>query len=297
MAEKNNNKENNNVYTCLRNEKIYVKYIPRATDMIKDPRHVLYGGLADKAAIEYVVPILRSNGAFVNVLTNDEKRFLEQFMGLKEDDLSIHKKKDNFWADFSVRLTKDGIVLDLKDPMDYIKYKVLKANSDYVADSLQALEDRPRPTYRFVMVTEDSENKKSLEKLNNNAKAYMLLGQYQDDLDVLKVILESLDGRPCSDKVKKEALLSKLQEYIASDAKMFVHYASDELLTFKVLLRNCVNSKFIYKKGDYYYLASDGSPLCEAGEDPTMSATLRYLANPKNQQLLFSLQEKVNSEK
>lgn len=297
MAEKNITKENNEVYTCLRNEKIHVKYITRATDMIKDPRHVLYGGLADKAAIEYVVPILRSNGAFVNVLTNDEKKFLENYMGLNTDDLSIHKKKDNFWANFSVRLTKDGLILDLKDPMDYIRYKVLRANSDYVAESLQALEDRPRSTYRFVLVTEDAENKKSLERLSNNSKAYMLLGQYQDDLDVLKVILESLDGRPCSDKVKKEALLSKLQEHIEADAKLFVKFADDKMLPFKVTLRKALHNKLVYKKGDYYYLAKDGSPMCEEGEDPILSATVKFLANPKNQKILFSLQERVDDNK
>lgn len=293
MAEKNTNKENKEMYTCLRNEKIHVKYIPRATDMVKDPRHVLYGGLADKAAIEYVVPILRSNGAFVNVLTNDEKRFLEHYMGLNEDDLSVHKKKDNFWSTFSVRLTKDGAILDLKDPVDYIKYKVLRANPDYIAESLQALEDRPRPTYRFVMVTDESENKKSLEKLNNSSKAYMLLGQYQSDPDVLKVILEALDGRPCSDQIKKEALLSKLQDHISADAKMFVKYADDELLKFKVLLRKAIIKKLVYRKGDYYYLAKDGSPMCGAGEDPTYTSAVRYLANPANQKELFSIQEKV----
>lgn len=293
MAEKNIDKKEKEVYTCLRNEKIRVKYIPKATNMVQDPKHVLYGGLADKATIEYVVPILRSNGAFVNVLTNDEKKFLENYMGLEEDALSIHRKKDNFWASYSVKLTKDGVVLDLTDPNDYIKYKVLRANSDYIAESLQTLEDKPRTTYRFVMVTEDSENKKSLEKLNNNSKAYMLLGQYQDDLDTLKTILETMDGRPCSDRIKKEGLLSKLQEHISRDAKMFVHFASDEMLPFKVLLRKSVLNNLIYKKGDYYYLAKDGSPLCEAGEDPTINATVRYLANPKNQQLLFSLQEKV----
>ena len=62
---------------------------------ITDPRHIAYGGLINSASITYTVPMLRS-GALVNVLTDSEKVFLEDIMGLDHNALSIYTKKDNY---------------------------------------------------------------------------------------------------------------------------------------------------------------------------------------------------------
>ena len=66
-------------------------------------------------------------------------------MQLEYNALSVHKKVDNFWDDSNdvgiskVRLTKQDTILDLTSPEDYIKYKILLANKDFIAPSLQAL--------------------------------------------------------------------------------------------------------------------------------------------------------------
>ena len=77
--------------SCLRKERIVVRHIPKETGLIKDPRHVLYGGMAEKAVRSFVVPRL-SSGLYVNVLTDKEKEFLEDIMGLEYNALSIYKK-------------------------------------------------------------------------------------------------------------------------------------------------------------------------------------------------------------
>lgn len=124
---------------CLRNETIVVRYIPRESGMITNPKHVFYGGMSENATRTFTVPILESSGRFKNVLTNEEKAYLEEVMGLEYNTLSIYKKDDNFWENYTVRLTKGDTFLDLSDPNDYIKYKVLLANSDFVAASLAEL--------------------------------------------------------------------------------------------------------------------------------------------------------------
>src|SRR5690554_3530310 len=62
--------------SCLKNEKIVVRRIPKESGMITNPKHVFYGGMAENAVRVFTVPILESNGQFVNVLTNEEKAFL-----------------------------------------------------------------------------------------------------------------------------------------------------------------------------------------------------------------------------
>lgn len=295
MAKKENTiyNETNEVMSCLRNEQIIVRYLPRATYMVQNPKHVLYGGLALGAFRDFVVPIYPSNGAYKNVLTNDEKRFLEEYMGLEEGALSIHKKTDNFWNNFSVRLTKEDTILNLADPMDYIKYKVLLCNSLYVASSLAELEDNPKATYQFVLIKENEESASNMKKLNYSMESYMLLGQFKNDLNTLRVLLELLEGRPISQKISEDACMAKLQTHIQENAKLFVKTATDKLLPAKVLIKRCVEEKFIAKRGNYYYLASSNEPLCNANQEPVLNVAAAYLMDPKNQELRFSLEEKI----
>ena len=128
--------------SCLRNERIIVRHIPKQSGIWgNNPKHVLSGGMAEGATRVFVVPRL-SSGMFVNVLTDMEKAFLEEIMGLEYNSLSIYKKVDNFWDDSNenginkVRLTKQDNYFNLSDPEDYIRYKILLANKDYIAPSL-----------------------------------------------------------------------------------------------------------------------------------------------------------------
>ena len=67
--------------------------------------------------------------------------------------MSMYKKENNFWSDAypnginSVTLHKQDNYFDLSNPVDYIKYKILLANKNLIAPSLQVLEDRPKATY------------------------------------------------------------------------------------------------------------------------------------------------------
>ena len=99
------------IINCLRNERVIVRHIPKLGGMVTNPKHILYGGMADSAVKTFTVPRL-SSGMYVNVLTDDEKACLEQIMNLEYNALSIYKKTDNFWDDSNdkgisrVRLTK-----------------------------------------------------------------------------------------------------------------------------------------------------------------------------------------------
>lgn len=299
MAEENKKQTKDTtdgLINCLVNKKVTVRYLPKPSNLIRDPKHVLANGLAEGAKHEYVVPILQSNGKYCNVLTNDEKDYLEYIMGMEKNALSIYRTTNNFWDDFKVTLTKEDTVLDLSVPMDFIKYKVLKANKAFIADSLQTLEDKPKETYRFVMVVDDEVEDAGVQKLNSSMEAYMLLGSYKEDKATLCTLLEMLDGRPVNNNVKIETVLSRLYEYITSNVKLFLKFIKDPLLSTKVLIRQCVAEKLILKRGNYYYLASDNSPLCDANAEPTINVAAAYLSHPKRSDLKYTLEGKLKAE-
>lgn len=277
---------------CLRKERIIVKHVPKMSGMISNPKHVLYGGMAENAVRYFTIPRLTS-GMYVNILTDSEKEFLEDIMGLEYNALSIYKKVDNFWENKMVRLTKQDNLLDLSDPDDYIKYKILLANKDHIAPSLEALNDFPKATYQFVIISEGDEIKTAKDNMSTTMLCYKEFGKVENNIDILRTIVETLDGRPTSPNVKLEFLQTKINALIQADSKLFLKTISDPYLNTKVLIKKCIEAGLISNRGNYLYLKSDNSPLCENNQEPTLSIASQYLNSPKRQELKMMLEAKI----
>lgn len=287
--------ENNTagVKSCLRNERVVVRFVPKEGGMITNPKHILYGGMAEGAVRYFTVPVLQSTGAFKNVLTDAEKEYLEQVMGLEYNALSIYKKENNYWENFRVRLTKQDTYLNLSDPNDYIKYKVLLANTNFIADSLETLQDRPRATYQYVLIKEGESEKRESDNISTIMKCYKEYGKIENDADTLKCIVELLDKRPLAKGTKIEFLQGKANTLIQSNPGLFYSTVTDPTLPVKVLIRRAVEEGIISRRGDQYYLKSDNSPLCGNNEEPTLNTAAKYLSLPKNQELKLSIEAKL----
>ena len=114
----------------LPNEIVVIRYINRNRGMAAnvDKNHVISGGLMSKAVRKFCTPLMR-NGSIANILTADEKEYLESITGLN---LSVY---GDFWNNFRVALHKEDANnrLDLSNPMDYISYKILLIGSITIA--------------------------------------------------------------------------------------------------------------------------------------------------------------------
>lgn len=283
---------------CLRNERIVVRHVPKARGLVTDPRHILYGGMAENATRTFVVPVL-SSGMYVNVLTNEEKAFLEDIMGLEYNALSVYKKENNFWSDANeegisrVTLSKQDNYFDLSNPADYIKYKILLANSDYIAPSLHDLENKPKETYQFVIISEGEELRSAKDNMSFTMRAYKEFGKIEDDIDTLRAVVELIDGRPLAASTKLEFLQTRVNSLIQSNSKLFLNVVTDPLLSTKVLIKKAIERGVVVKRGDYLYLKSDNSPLCNNNEEPTLNIAAKYLNLPRQQELKFSIEAQL----
>lgn len=285
----------NEPINCLRNERVIVRYVPKESGIVTNPKHILYGGMAENAVKYFTVPQLES-GKLVNILTDDEKEFLEDIMGLEFNALSIYKKENNYWSNKQVRLLKQDNILDLSDPEQYIKYKILLANKDEIAPSLQALQDMPKATYKYVIIKEGEETSNARQEMSATMQAYMEYGKYERDADTLRTIIETIDGRPLALNTKIEFLQTKINKLIQADAKLFLKVITDPLLSTKVLIKRAVEGGLIANRGGFFYLREDNSPLCSNKEDPTFNMAAKFLASPKNQALKFSIEAKLKAE-
>ena len=299
MAPKYNDNEPVN---CLRNEKVIVRFVPSPSAMVQRKGHILYGGMAENATRSFVVPRLAKTGMFKNILTDNEKAYLEKAMGLEINALSIYKKENNFWDDSNpngigrVTLHKQDNYLDLSIPEQYIQFKILLANKDYIAASMQELEDKPKATYQFVIISEGDETKSNLSRMDITMECYTEYGAIRNDKDTLKTVIELLEKRPISPSVKLDYLQGKINNYIQADPRKFYSVIKDEYLPMKVLIKRAVEGGLIGMKNNTYYLRKDGSPLCEMNEESTLNNAARYIGSIKHQELKFQLEAQLKEE-
>ncbi len=282
----------------LRKETVIVKFVASPNALVHTKGHILSGGMAEGSTKTYVVPRLR-NGQYVNVLTDNEMKFFEHIMHLEPGALSIYNRVNNYWDDSNehgfgtVTLHKQNNYLDLSDPIDYIKYKVLLMNKDYICPSLQELEERPKATYQFVIVSENAETQMNLSKNDAKREGYIQYGKISEDSDTLRTILEIITGRPVGSMTKLDFLQAKTMDEIEKDPRRFISIIKDALLPAKVLIKKSVEAGLITRRNDLYYY--EGQPMCDNGEDSTLNNAAKYVTNIKRQELKYSLEARLKS--
>lgn len=285
--------EANEISTAfLKNEKVTVKYIVRENSSIKDPKHVAYGGLFATAEISVPAPTL-DNNKMKNLLTNEEKAGLEHI--LKGLNLSIYgdfwKKEAHEKGILPIYLGKSELTLDLSDPYDYIKYKVLKA-SPIVAANFSEI--RNKATYRFVMTSEGEEMSREKDKVGYKVMAFEAYVAIKNDKAVLRYVLRNL-GKYTSKNQKLDFLQVETSKLIEKDPSMFVSVAADKQLAVKVLIEECVENGIVTRKDEKYY-DLDGNPLSD-GETPSMTVAAGYLSSPLGQEMRLALEAKLKNSK
>lgn len=286
--------------SCLRNEIIEVKFVPSQNCAITDKKNPFYGGKGENSITIISVPKQR-NGSFVNVLTNAEKKYLEYIMGLEDNALSVYKRENNFWSNSTeggiskVILNKRDNRLNLADPEDYIKYKILLACKDQIAPDMHTLQDKPKATYQFVLVSNNEVTSTAKIKFNYKKQAYIEYGKIENNYEIMKAVLELLSMKPQAKEVSLDYLQVEVSEFIEQDAKTFLNVVKDPLLPTKILIKKAVDAGLISKRTNYYYLRSTNEPLCEAGEEATLTIAAKFLMEPKNQEIRFNIEGRLNN--
>ena len=155
------------------------------------------------------------------------------------------------------------------------------------------MQDTPKATYQFVIISESEETKVAKNNMSTTMMCYKEFGKIEDDIDTLRVIVETIDGRPTSQTAKLEFLQTKVNSLIQADNKLFLKVITDPMLPTKVFIKKSIEAGLISNRGGFLYLRSDNTPLCEANEEPTLNTAAKYLNSPKHQEIKFSLEAKL----
>ena len=274
----------------LPNEIVTAKFVPKRRGMAAnvESNHVIYGGMLSNAVKIYYCPLQRSGGV-ANILTREEKEFLEAELG--GINLSVY---GDFWTTFNVKLRKDNAsnVFDLSNPVDFISFKILSNYPEEIASSWKERDDKI--TYIFAITRAGEEINESKVKLDVKKEAFKLFGKIEDDKEKLFGVLKLLTNQPISRASTMDWLQGKVQEHVDKNPSGFINIVKDAAFVTKMLIHRAVELDVIKKHGNKYETI-DGLELCNSGETATFANTVRFLDEDKNQEIRLLIEARVEN--
>jgi len=269
----------------LPKEKILVRFIKRQTGFITNPDHIGFGGMLEGATVTLPAKQDRA-GNYIEVLTRDEQKGLEEYMGVDENYLSIHKPKDNFWDTVKINLGKEGLWLDLENAYDFIKYKILLTYNDMISPSIT--ETKHKKGYKFEIVRKIDQDNRDSDEVGYDIQAYKLFGKYEDSREQLAGIIRVLGGKSASTN-DHGWLIKEVGKLVKKDPKRFVEVLTDPNYKIKLFIEKGISKKAIMNNRGKY-TTKDGISLCEEGETPTLVNAIKFLNNIKNQEIKLAIE-------
>jgi len=270
----------------LPNRKVSLRPIVRTGGTWLKPGHdgeFMYTGCKRS----YVLPIDGKRRQLVNILNREEQEFFEKKLYMNPGDLSIYKQKDNFWAAhrFHVDVTKDGLTLDLSDPMDGLRYRVLKLNEEIAPSWAQRFDSG---NYKFALVEEGEQILSEVTKANKLQEAYKFLSSIEASIERMSDFLRVYGKRPPAD-AKKDFLKAELQKLIDSDIDGYLAVARDKDFQTKVIIDMSLEIGALMKEGKLKIALPGGDVI------GTMEETVEFLRNKKNSDILATLKAKIDT--
>jgi len=271
----------------LPNKKVKVRYIRRKTGMASnvDANHVISGGLLSGSTRKFCAPLTRQ-GSIKNILTDDEKDYLENKMGIP---LSVYKNPE-FWTNRKVTLIKGDTTLNLSELSDYIDYKILLANKDVIANGLTNAKNSL--TYQFVIIEDGEEVTVQRSNFSSKKKAFKLYSKIEDSQEVLRSIVKLVEQKAISKTADIDWLRGQVENIIDTKPEQFVSLMEDANYGIKMIISNAEDAGVIVRKNKRYSTA-DGLDLSREGEVASFENAVRYLADPLNQEIVDIIEAKT----
>lgn len=228
---------------------------------------------------EQIVPKNDPSGYPITGLESEEEAWFENKLSLSPGTLSRYNK--DYWGSFRINVPKEGLVLHLKNPKDFLTYKVLLADQQ-VANS--EMEKADSPFAEYVLTSDIQEAKVKAAEVSVSRKAWTHFSKMtnEDMVSFLKIF-----GNKPSANASTEWLEAKVGEIIEKSPTKFLEIVEDKSFKMKVFITDCIHKKALTKSGSKYMLMG-GDIIGYSIED-----TIDYLSKPENQEVYIQLKSKL----
>tara|TARA_R110000803_G_scaffold71102_3_gene134148 strand:- start:2474 stop:3340 length:867 start_codon:yes stop_codon:yes gene_type:complete len=249
------------------------------------------------SAWTFILPKDKLTGHYREALSTEERAFFESGesgLALKTDDLSIYKKQDNFWDTYKIKLDKNLKVLDLGIALDYITYKVLLQNKEFVAPT--AKEKFNKGSYKFCLTEEGYENEEKVKAASSKKDAYKFFGKIDEDaqkmIDFLNVYYtQKPGGKQVPPNAKIKFLIAEIEKLIESDLTGFLEISKDASYDEKVLIYSAMKAGALERDG-MTFKTPEGTIIGD-----NIGLVLNFLADPLNSEEVIKIKGRIENTK
>lgn len=266
----------------------------------------------DNTKVTFLIPIDKNTNALVEPLTVAERKYFESErcpLGFKTGDLLANqfvtdsrqnKVLKSHWTKATFTLTKSkGVIdedtilatLDLSNPKDYLSYAILRANiGTLVAPDSEHKYWNGR--YIIYLVDEGEDDVMKATKADRMVEAFTHFGSISNQAFKMRELLSvGYYDNVCKVLPAKDAS----QEWLKAECmKLIQHDSGKTYLNIvnnnfdgKAFVFKCLEARSIVVRRDGLG-TNDGTWLA-----PNLEHTVRYLADPRNQEMLLKLQAQV----
>lgn len=279
----------------LPNKKVLVVPVRRKGRWLPDNHEASF--LFKHSYFQIVVPKDGRNGELKDPLTQEERDYFESKasgLALQRGDLSTLKKDDNYWTNFRVKLDKNVLQLNLSDPMDYIRYKVLTVNTDIIAPSSK--EKYAKGTYRFAIVEEDYQHEERVKAASEKKTAYKFFGKIDNSPTKMKDFLnvyytQKPGGKQVPPNAKKEFLIAEIEKLIEVDLLGFLKLVDDKDYDKKVLIFTAQRAGALVREGMTFKIP-EGATIGD-----NLQEVIAFFDNPANSEEVIKLKARIENSK
>lgn len=229
---------------------------------------------------EELVPLVDRQGYHITGLDEESERFFEKTLGMTVGTLSRYN--EDFWSTYRIRIPKEGLILNKKNPKDYLTVKVLQAHQR-VANSEAEKKDSPFADY--VITSSEQEARVESKKVKIRRKAYKIFGGMSTE--DMKAYLKVSGSRP-GDNASTDFLESSIGKAIETNATEFIRVMEDPDFKMKLFIENCLATGALVKSGSKYTIKGSDT----IGH--SLDATIEYLKAPENQEVYIALKSKLD---
>lgn len=245
------------------------------------------------------VPLDKRTGFLVSVLDNTtrhktreypdteltEQEFFEKKLGLPPGELDPNKTlqlpngtrvPDSFWkkVDSAVVLKNESIELDLSNPYDMLRYKVLAAHfRTLIAPSPK--EQGRKSSYRYVIMDTHEIQKEENKKIKLEIEATDEYHRIKNDINKMLEIIWMKENK-ISQSTNIEYVSTTCFKFAKEDPAAFLAIVKAPYREDKILLLKAVKAGVITRTKEQTYRLRDGYDI------GVMEAALKWLANPEN---------------
>lgn len=286
-------------FNPLKKEVVEVKFIKSTSKMYSNSDSPLSGGLAETSNIMYAVPRDRQTGMLKSILTPDEQAFFEKYFGLSEGAMSIHRVENNYWTTYNrgyinrVTLDKTSKILHLDNAKEFIEYKILLANDEYICPDQETYENAKKATYRYILHNESTVATAAGKGADITLELFEIYAKYKEDADMIRTILYLINKKKVSPNTKIELLKENLVNLMKNRAKDCYPVMSSKTLEQKKAIIIGVEKGVISDRNNFFYLSENGQKLANDYEESNLNNAANYLADVANQELYFSILKRI----